>query len=235
MRGVPSAIGRVHAERVERLDSERGQDRAAASCATMYAAGGRDVGPPRDQQADRDGRIEVAAGDGHRGRDHDGQHHRVGQSRCRRPRSWHRDSTCWRPTPAPMNTRAKVPSASASERRSREDISDPPVSVIGEWDGGESRRHRPPKDQRRVDAAEAERIAEEVLGREVAALAGDVRQVAGGIGGLEVDRRRQPAAPRWPARRWPPRSRRSRPARGRSTPWSRSGPTPVRVRRRRPA
>ena len=40
---------------------------------------------------------------------------------------WRRDSTWLATEPTPMNTSAKVPRASASERRSSEDISDPSV------------------------------------------------------------------------------------------------------------
>src|SRR5689334_14938100 len=77
-------------------------------------------------------------------------------------------------TAAPMNTRAKVPSASAATRRGREGMRgslscshesrvrslNDPLTLL-----------RSPKEQRRVDSAEPERIAQQVIGLQLESLA----------------------------------------------------------------
>src|SRR2546423_1611500 len=105
-----------------------------------------------------------------------------------------------------MKTRAKVPSASARERRNREGI----AVILGSV-GSESmpasdtqegwlfeRRSgslRPAEEERSVDSSEAKRIAEQIVGRKLQPGSRHMGQVAGWIGRIQVERRRNPAVP----------------------------------------
>src|SRR4051812_36697628 len=83
-------------------------------------------------------------------------------------------------TAAPTNTNPNVPRASAVNRRVSEGMRES-RSLLDS-----------PEEEAGVDAAEAERVAEEVIRLQLHSVRIDVGQVAHRIGAVQVDRRRHP-------------------------------------------
>src|SRR5437667_7226825 len=93
--------------------------------------------------------------------------------------------------PAPRNTNNNVPTNSAVSGRRFWDITERPPERVS---GANLRAPlRPPQHQRRVDAAEPERVRDHHLRGSGAPFPRQAIEVARGIGALEVDRGRQPA------------------------------------------
>src|SRR5213080_1861540 len=94
--------------------------------------------------------------------------------------------------PAPRNTNNNVPTNSAVSGRRFWDITERPPERVS---GANLRRPlRPPQHQRRVDAAEPERVRDHDVRSRAASFSREAVQVARGIGTLEIDRRREPAS-----------------------------------------
>src|SRR5215212_9841099 len=99
-------------------------------------------------------------------------------------------------TAAPTNTSPNVPSASAVKRRAREGMRH---SFGRRRQGRERRESRTlfgaPEEETGVDSAEPKGVAEQVVRLEWHPVRGHMRQIAAGIGRIQVDGGRHPAPP----------------------------------------